>query len=85
MREWGGTVYIYDVLSDKPTFHDYGRIDGKRDLTMCGLVMWDPVEGRKYGAILRGRHADRFGKPCRRCFRDASNQDDAPASRQEDA
>lgn len=63
-----GTVYLFNVMDARPTFHDYGRIRGGADVTQCGLVMWEPVKGQRYGAVLQARHAKLFANPCRKCF-----------------
>jgi hypothetical protein len=67
------SVFIFDSFESLPTYHDYGRIDRKKDadVTRCGLVMWDLIKGAQYACTLRRDHADKFAKPCRRCFRDA--------------
>lgn len=66
----GSSVFIFDSYQAKPTFHDYGRIDRKKnsDVTRCGLVMWSVGKGVRYSANLPRFHAERFARPCRRCF-----------------
>lgn len=65
-------VYIFAHWLPEPRYHDYGRIKESddaqtADVTKCGLTLYDGGRTR-YAALLRRDHADKFAKPCGRCF-----------------
>lgn len=70
------SVYIFDTWTATPVYHGYGRIDKAKDadVTVCGLVMYDGET--RYRVVIRRDHADRFAKPCGKCFRAAASSAD---------
>lgn len=81
MSYYGGeTVYLLNAYLSSPTYHRYGRIDRERDeeVSTCGVSLWQ-LHGRS-GISLPRRHADKFARPCRKCFPAGSE-----AARPEDA
>lgn len=67
------STYIFDSFAIEPVFHRYGKIDRDKDadVTACGLVMWTIEGGTEYAAGLPRFHAERFARPCGRCYPDA--------------
>ena len=62
-------VYLGRLWEREPVYHDYGRIgdDKNSDITACGLLIY---ESGHYPAMvhIREDHAEKFARPCRRCF-----------------
>ncbi len=65
----GSSTYVFDTYGSKPVYHAYGRMRDDKDVTVCGLVMWERGDGVKYAATLPRFRADLIAQPCRKCFR----------------
>lgn len=68
----GSSVYVFDTYAVEPAFHGYKGIDREKDadVTKCGRVIWSLAKGTEAISIARF-NAERFARPCRRCFLDA--------------
>lgn len=59
-------VWILHTDEPRPVYHAASHFNGNFQLvTMCGLVR---TEGEWWTAHLRRVHADKFAKPCGRCY-----------------
>ena len=60
------SVIVLNGWASKPVFHAFGRYErddqGWYDVTICGR------KAPRYALHLREDHAEKFARPCARCF-----------------
>jgi hypothetical protein len=69
-------VVMFSLYPKVPVYHRFGNwLNGTPqndvDATACGLACWNPDRRQALGTNVPTVHAEKFGRPCLRCFPEA--------------